>query len=110
LRRHELRGFSPGFIKAINVKDGKAVRTRKFEEPIWAGTLDTAGDLMFGSTTASRDFMALNAKTGDTLWNFRTNFGIIAAPITDELDGVQYVAIISVRTHSVGSAGIASAH
>ena len=39
--------------------------------------------------------MALNSKTGDILWKFRTNSGMVGAPITYELDGVQYVATVS---------------
>ncbi len=84
-----------GFIKAINVKNGEAMWTKKFEDPIWSGTLATAGDIMFGGGTASRDFMALSAKNGDILWKFRTNSGLVGAPITYELDGVQYVATVS---------------
>jgi alcohol dehydrogenase (cytochrome c) len=84
-----------GFIKPINVKDGEGVWTKKFGEPIWAGTLATAGDLMFGGTTTSRDFMALNGKTATHSGSFRTNSDIVAAPITYELDGVQYVAVVS---------------
>lgn len=84
-----------GFIKAIDVKTGKAAWTQKFDDPIWSGTLATAGDVVFGAGTASRNFMALNSKTGDILWKFRTNSGMVGAPITYELDGVQYVATVS---------------
>ena len=84
-----------GEVKAIDVKTGKAAWTRKFEDPIWAGTVATAGDLVFTGGTASRNFMALDAKTGDTLWEFRTNSGIVGVPTTYTVDGQQYVAIIS---------------
>lgn len=84
-----------GFIKAIDVKTGKTAWTKKFEDPVWSGTLATAGDVVFGAGTASRDFMALNSKTGDILWKFKTNSGLVGAPITYELDGVQYVATVS---------------
>ena len=39
--------------------------------------------------------MALDARTGETLWQFQTGSGINASPITYELDGTQYVAILS---------------
>jgi len=84
-----------GFIKAIDAKTGKTKWTKDFDEPNWSGTLATAGNVMFGGGTASRDFYALNSKTGDTLWKFRTNSGMVGAPITYELDGVQYVATVS---------------
>jgi alcohol dehydrogenase (cytochrome c) len=84
-----------GFIKAIDVKTGKTAWSKNFEDPIFSGTLATGGNLVFGGGTASRDFMALNSKTGDILWKFRTNSGMVGAPITYELDGVQYVATVS---------------
>ena len=37
----------------------------------------------------------LDAKTGKELWKFQTGSGINASPITYELDGKQYVAILS---------------
>ena len=40
-------------------------------------------------------FMALDGKTGKTLWQFQTGSGIIGSPVTYELDGVQYVAVAS---------------
>jgi mono/diheme cytochrome c family protein len=39
--------------------------------------------------------MALDARTGRTLWRFQTGSGIIGSPVTYELDGVQYVAVPS---------------
>jgi alcohol dehydrogenase (cytochrome c) len=84
-----------GEVKAIDPKTGKTAWVRKFEDPIWAGTVATAGDLVFTGGTASRNFMALNAKTGDTLWEFRTNSGIVGVPTTYTVDGQQYVSIIS---------------
>jgi hypothetical protein len=40
-------------------------------------------------------FMALDARTGKTLWHFQTGSGIIGSPITYELEGRQYVAVPS---------------
>src|SRR5205814_760918 len=36
-----------------------------------------------------------DAKTGEQLWHFKTNSGIIAPPSTYEVNGVQYVAVQS---------------
>ena len=38
-------------------------------------------------------FMALDARTGALLWEFRTGSGIIGSPITYELDGKRFVAV-----------------
>jgi alcohol dehydrogenase (cytochrome c) len=40
-------------------------------------------------------FKALDAKTGEILWQFQTGSAINASPITYELDGHQYVAVLS---------------
>ena len=41
-------------------------------------------------------FRAVNAKTGDILWNFKTPSGIIGNPMTYlGPDGKQYIAILS---------------
>ncbi|WP_305967568.1 PQQ-dependent dehydrogenase, methanol/ethanol family [Marinobacter salsuginis] len=56
------------------------------------GTLTTAGNLVFQGTADAR-FMAFNARTGDPLWESPMGTGVIAAPITYEIDGTQYVSI-----------------
>ena len=57
------------------------------------GMLSTAGNLVFGSDAAGR-FMALNAETGEILWEQRLA-GAAATPVTYELDGRQYVALLA---------------
>ena len=52
-----------------------------------------AGGLVFGGGTNDREFRAYDAKTGEQLWHFRTNSGIIAPPSTFEVNGVQYIAV-----------------
>src|SRR6185436_10638313 len=42
---------------------------------------------------AKPELRAFDAKTGEKLWSFGTQTGIVAAPITYELDGQQYVAV-----------------
>jgi glucose dehydrogenase len=63
--------------------------------PVWSGTVVTAGDIAFYGTMDGW-FKAVNAKTGDLLWQFKTGSGIIGQPITYRgPDGKQYVAILS---------------
>jgi lanthanide-dependent methanol dehydrogenase len=63
--------------------------------PVWSGTLVTAGDVAFYGTM-DRYFKAVNARTGELLWQIRTPSGIIGQPITySGSDGRQYVAILS---------------
>ncbi len=56
------------------------------------GALSTAGGLVFQGT-GSGEFTAIDARTGEQLWSFPAQTGIIAAPISYAIDGEQYVAI-----------------
>jgi len=56
------------------------------------GTLTTAGDLVFQGT-ADGEFVAFKADSGEALWHFPTQTGVVAAPITYEVDGEQYVSV-----------------
>lgn len=56
------------------------------------GTLTTAGNLVFQGTADAR-LMAFNASNGDKLWDTMVGTGIVAAPVTYEVDGQQFVSI-----------------
>jgi quinohemoprotein ethanol dehydrogenase len=56
------------------------------------GTLTSAGNLVFQGTADGR-FIAYNAKSGAKLWESPVGTGIVAAPVTYEIDGVQYVSV-----------------
>jgi mono/diheme cytochrome c family protein len=58
------------------------------------GTLATAGNLVFQGTAAG-DFFAYRATTGDKLWSAWAGTGIVAPPITYEIDGRQYVSVMA---------------
>ena len=81
-----------GGVKALDPKTGNIQWEFKFHSPSWAGTLSTAGGLVFVGN-AEGYFMALDAKTGKVLWRFQTGGPIYTAPITYESDGTQYLAI-----------------
>jgi alcohol dehydrogenase (cytochrome c) len=55
----------------------------------------TAGDLVLVGGTNDRMFRAFHAKTGELLWEQKTNSGIMGMPIAYEVDGTQYVAVQS---------------
>jgi len=62
---------------------------------LWnGGTLATAGGLVFQGT-ADGEFTAYDARSGARLWHFNAGLGIIAAPISYEAHGRQYVAILA---------------
>ncbi|MBW2294279.1 MAG: PQQ-dependent dehydrogenase, methanol/ethanol family [Deltaproteobacteria bacterium] len=58
------------------------------------GTLTTGGNLVFQGTADGR-FLAYRADDGRTLFVDHTETGVIAAPMTFELDGVQYVSVMA---------------
>jgi len=58
------------------------------------GLLTTAGNLVFQGRSDGQ-FAAYSADTGDLVWEFPTNVGIIAAPVTYSVDGEQYVSVVA---------------
>lgn len=56
------------------------------------GTLTTAGNLVFQGSADGR-FVAYNASTGEKLWETPVGTGVVAAPATYIVDGVQYVSV-----------------
>jgi lanthanide-dependent methanol dehydrogenase len=73
----------------------KKVFAIKENFPVWTGALVTAGDVAFYGTM-DRWFKAVNAKTGEVLWQVRTPSGNIGQPVTFKgKDGNQYIAMLS---------------
>ena len=65
------------------------------------GVLSTGGNLILHGTT-KRDLVAYNATTGEKLWSFDAQTSIIAAPMSYELDGEQYIAVLASRGGGLG--------
>jgi PQQ-dependent dehydrogenase (methanol/ethanol family) len=63
--------------------------------PVWSGALATAGDVVFYGTMDGW-FKAVDAKSGNLLWKYKTASGIIGQPVSYRApDGHQYVAVLS---------------
>ncbi len=90
LLQNEFRGY----LKAIEPLTGKTVWQFPSEVPMNGGTLVTAGNLVF-SGAQTGELYAFNAKTGNKLWEYRTGSGIVAPPVTYQLNSKQYVAVAS---------------
>ncbi len=85
-----------GEIQAWDLKTGKRAWTHNFPSSHnWGPILTTGGGLVFAGGTNDRMFRALDAKTGEVLWEFKTNSGVTGVPSTFEVDGTQYVAVQS---------------
>jgi len=63
-------------------------------QPLSGGTLSTAAGLIFQGRADGR-LRAYRASDGEVLWEFEHETGIAAAPMTYEVDGTQYVAVLS---------------
>ncbi|WP_316149720.1 PQQ-dependent dehydrogenase, methanol/ethanol family [Cupriavidus sp. BIC8F] len=70
----------------------KAAWTQEHVSPWNGGTLTTAGNLVFQGTADGR-FVAYDARSGDKLWESPTGTGVVAAPVSFELNGKQYVSV-----------------
>jgi alcohol dehydrogenase (cytochrome c) len=85
-----------GELQAWNVNTGKEVWNREHPTSMnWGSVLATAGNLVFMGGTNDRMFRAFDAEYGAVLWKFKTNSGIMAPPVSYEVDGVQYIAVQS---------------
>jgi lanthanide-dependent methanol dehydrogenase len=88
-------GGNRGFLTAWDPVAGRAVWAVKEKFPAWSGALATAGGLVFYGNMEGW-FKALDAKTGQLLWQFQTGSGVIGQPISYRgPDGKQYVAVFS---------------
>jgi alcohol dehydrogenase (cytochrome c) len=80
-----------GGITAFDT-DGKEVWRWDNQIPMCASVLTTAGDLVFAGSPQGV-FHALDAKTGEHLWEFQCGSGHHSSPTTYSVDGRQYVAV-----------------
>jgi glucose dehydrogenase len=88
-------GGNRGIFSAWDPVGAKEVWSVKENFPVWSGTFVTASDVVFYGTMDGW-FKALNAKTGEQLWQFKVGSGIIGQPMTYKgPDGKQYVAVLS---------------
>jgi alcohol dehydrogenase (cytochrome c) len=83
-----------GVLRAIDPVKGKEVWRVKNPAPLWGGVLTTKGNLVFTGNPEGF-LMAFNAKNGEKLWEFNTGSGVIGSPVTWEMDGEQYVSVLS---------------
>ncbi len=85
-----------GELQAWDPATGKKAWSHNFpKSQLFGSVTATAGDLIFVGGTNDRMFRAFHAKTGELLWEQKTNSGIMAMPIAYEVDGTQYIAVQS---------------
>ena len=90
-------GVEPsGSIQALDPLSGDRRWEFPLHSPPWAGVLSTAGGLVFSGTVEGNVF-ALDAATGNPLWDFQAGGAVYAAPISYEFAGKQYIAVAAGR-------------
>ncbi len=81
-----------GHLEAWDPVARKEVWRVELGHPWNGGVVSTAGNLVFQGTGMGQ-FVAYRADTGERLWSAETQAGVLAAPISYEIDGEQYVAV-----------------
>ncbi len=92
--RREVYGTVKGKLMAWDPVAQEARWTVEFPGPWNGGLLATGGSLVFQGNSSS-EFAAYNAASGEKLWSFGAQTGIVAPPITYTVDGEQYVAVLA---------------
>ena len=83
-----------GNFIAWDATKGKIVWSKDERFSVWSGVLATAGDVVFYGTLEGY-LKAVDAKTGNELYKFKTPSGIIGNVTTYSHGGKQYIAILS---------------
>jgi alcohol dehydrogenase (cytochrome c) len=89
-----------GKLVAIDPATQKQVWGAPEPWPANGGVLSTGGGLVFYGDWEGY-FNARDAATGALLWKFNTGNGISAAPITYQIDGKQYVAVVAGKLSAI---------
>jgi PQQ-dependent dehydrogenase (methanol/ethanol family) len=83
-----------GQFTAYDAKTGKIVWSNKEQFSVWSGSVATAGGVVFYGTLEGY-LKAVDAKTGQELYRFKTPSGIIGNVNTWSYNGKQYVGVLS---------------
>ncbi|MDA1075441.1 MAG: PQQ-dependent dehydrogenase, methanol/ethanol family [Proteobacteria bacterium] len=83
-----------GYLKAFDPLTGEERWAVEIPHYWNGGVLGTAGGLVFQGDALGM-LSAYDKDTGEALWQFNTYTSMLAPPITFEIDGVQYVSILT---------------
>lgn len=90
--RDAIRPLLKGRLLAWDPTTQREAWRVEHDGPWNGGTLSTAGNLVFQGT-ADGKFVAFRADTGERLWDFATQTGVVAPPITYAIDSEQYISV-----------------
>lgn len=92
--RDAIKAATRGHLSAWDPVSQTEVWRAQYDSTWNGGVLATAGNLVFQGL-ASAQLAAYRADTGEMLWSYGTQTGIIAPPISYEIDGEQYIAVMA---------------
>jgi len=84
-----------GEVQAWNVDTGQKAWTHNYRQANWGPILTTGGNLVLAGGTPDQNFHAFDAATGKLLWEFKTSSGVEGPPSSFEVDGKQYIAVLT---------------
>jgi quinohemoprotein ethanol dehydrogenase len=93
MRKLKTPPVSLGYLLAWDPVARKERWRAPVQEGRSGGTLATAAGLVFAGNS-NNEFAAYRADTGDQLWRTDTQTGVMAGPVTYEIDGEQYIAVV----------------
>ena len=94
MRKLKTPPVSEGFLLAWDPVQRKEAWRAPLGSGRSGGTLATAGGLVFAGNSENQ-FVAYRADNGEKLWSADTQTGTMAGPVSYEVDGEQYVAVVS---------------
>jgi alcohol dehydrogenase (cytochrome c) len=92
----QLADTSQGWLTAVDSSSGKIRWRYRSPRPIVAAVTTTSGNVVFSGETTG-DFIVLDAQSGDVLYRFNTGGSMGGGIVTYEIDGKQYVGVMSGR-------------
>jgi quinohemoprotein ethanol dehydrogenase len=91
-----------GIFAAVDLKTNRLVWRQQWAEMCYAGSIVTAGGLLFVGRNDGR-LTALDKSNGDTLWEFQADAGIHSAVSTFEHEGQQYFVALAAGSFFPGT-------
>ncbi|MFD2044683.1 PQQ-binding-like beta-propeller repeat protein [Ornithinibacillus salinisoli] len=91
-----------GTVTALDIKTNRIVWQKEWDTIAYSGIVTTKGNLVFVGHNDGR-IIAYDATTGEDVWEFMTDAGANAPPITYEVDGKQYISIFSAGNSLAGT-------
>jgi alcohol dehydrogenase (cytochrome c)/quinohemoprotein ethanol dehydrogenase len=88
----QVQEATKGFLLAWDVEQAKPLWKVEYPGAWNGGTLTTAGNLVFQGSAAGFLY-AYHAETGERLWEYPAQTGIVAPPISYSVDGKQYITV-----------------